>query len=324
MRKFLTGANAALLAALLFFCGSAAVTRADFLGPGFAPGILEQGASGGFTVATGGRIFLPNGTSAAPSLSFTSDTDLGIYRVAADSFGIASSGGTYSTGVYFAPNGSVGGPAYANTLGGGNTGMYFPGNDLIAWSVNNSKKLDLTASDMILAAGMNFEIGTSGSGGWLIMDDLKHAVGTFTEDYESVVRKTWHNYVWTNAMIVAGGADTTEDITIATLDAKTVITNAYIIVDTACTGATTLTMSLGIVGANYEDLVIDSDIKAAANTIYGDAVAEHGTSLAAGVTAAGSRTATTALKVQVNSTVDNLDQVLTCTGRVWIETAILP
>ena len=46
------------------------------------------------TATVSGRLFLANGTAALPSLSFTSDTDTGIYRFGANSIGFAANGAT--------------------------------------------------------------------------------------------------------------------------------------------------------------------------------------------------------------------------------------
>lgn len=131
-----------------------------------------------------------------------------------------------------------------------------------------------------------------------------------------------NKYTWNNAAIVALGANLTGEITVATLPAKTVVKNAYVVINTAATGSATLTVALGYTGGSYVDYIVASDARAAANTVYGDTSGERGTALTGYDLP--SFTGTTDLKLHFISTVNNLDQVLTSTGTVYIETEILP
>jgi hypothetical protein len=146
--------------------------------------------------------------------------------------------------------------------------------------------------------------------------------GTMTMANPSVINKVIHKFSWTNAMITALGAVLSGDIAVCTLPAKTVVTNAYIVVGTAAGGPTTLTMSIGRTGATYLDYINNSDIKAAANTVYGDAVGERGTNLTGYDLAAFA--ATTTVYAHIVGTVTNLNTVTTSTGSIYLETMILP
>lgn len=89
-----------------------------------------------------------------------------------------------------------------------------------------------------------------------------------------------HSYTITTAMInTALGAGTAGDVLMATLPAKTVVKNAYVIITEAGAGPATLTIACGRTGATYIDYIVASDAKAAANTVYGDTSGERGTNL---------------------------------------------
>jgi hypothetical protein len=77
-------------------------------------------------------------------------------------------------------------------------------------------------------------------------------------------------------------------------------------------------------GTPFINYIVPSNAKAAANTVYGDAVAERGTSLDVEFYYLPSYTATTLVTCHFISTVENLDQVTGSTGRVILETALLP
>lgn len=139
-----------------------------------------------------------------------------------------------------------------------------------------------------------------------------------SSQYNYVVSK----YSWTNAMIVALGAGLTGDITVATLPAKTVLVNAYYVVTGTAAGVATLTGALGRTGAGYIDYIVASDLKVAANTVYGDASAERGTNLTGYDLP--SITGTTAVKMHFISTVQNLDQTTGSSGDVYLVTLQLP
>lgn len=145
--------------------------------------------------------------------------------------------------------------------------------------------------------------------------------GTMTAETQANVRHVYSSYTWTNAMVAAlsGGAD---DITVATLPAKTVVYNAYVVILTPDTSANALTVACGRTSTTYIDYIVASDAKAAANTVYGDASGERGTNLVGYDLP--SYTTTTAVKCHFIKTSTNLSTVTGSTGRVILETALLP
>jgi len=134
-----------------------------------------------------------------------------------------------------------------------------------------------------------------------------------------------HSYTWTNAQ-VAALAGTAGDITVATLPAKTQVRNAYVVITGQAAGPTTVTVSCGdaIGGTPFINYTVALDAKVAASTVYGDAVAERGTSLDVEFYYLPSYTATTLVTCHFISTGANLSTVTGSTGRVIIETALLP
>jgi hypothetical protein len=129
---------------------------------------------------------------------------------------------------------------------------------------------------------------------------------------------------WTNDEVVAFGAVLSGNLKVATLPAKTIPTNAYIVLGSQASGTTTLTVSLGRASTAYIDYIVASNAKAAANTIYGDALVERGTNLTGYDLP--SYTAATDVYVQFVATdaSKKLADVLTCTGTVYLVTQTLP
>lgn len=147
--------------------------------------------------------------------------------------------------------------------------------------------------------------------------------GTMTAERQGALTgSSIHSFTWTNAMVVALGASLTGDITICTLPAKTVVKNVYVVITGTAAGVATLTVAVGRVAAGYIDYIVASDAKVAANTVYGDASGERGTNLTGYDLP--SYTGTTDVKAHFISTVQNLDQTTGSTGRVIIETALVP
>jgi hypothetical protein len=130
---------------------------------------------------------------------------------------------------------------------------------------------------------------------------------------------------------VALGASTTGDLSLWTLPAKTIVKRAVVAITGTAAGVTTLTVGVGRTSAAYADYVVASDAKAAANTVYGDAIGggETGTNLfdATAKWSAGdlpSWTGTTAVKAHFISTGANLSAVTGSTGEVCLQTAVIP
>lgn len=149
---------------------------------------------------------------------------------------------------------------------------------------------------------------------------------TMTAEIAAQQRTATHAYTWSNAQVVALGATTTGNINVATLPAKTQVLDAMVVITGAGAGTTTLTVSCGdaIAGTPFINYVVASNAQAAANTVYGDAVAERGTSLDTEFWYLPSYTATTLVTCQFISSGGNLSAVTGSTGRVILTTRLLP
>lgn len=145
--------------------------------------------------------------------------------------------------------------------------------------------------------------------------------GTMTQTNTAEVRTIISRYDWTNAMVTALPT-TAGDIAVCTLPAKTIVTNAYVVITGAAAGPATVTVALGRTGATYIDYIVASDAKAAANTVYGDASAERGTNLTGYDLP--SFTGTTVVNAHFISTGANLSTVTGSSGSVYLETMVLP
>jgi hypothetical protein len=135
------------------------------------------------------------------------------------------------------------------------------------------------------------------------------------------------SYSWTNAMLTAGGAATTWDVTVATLPAKTQVLDALVVILTAQGSAGTLAVSCGDSGV-FNQFVLSGNAKAAANTVYGDAGAERGAALWTATEGnigpyLPSYTATTTVTCRFISD-SAMSTMTTSTGRVILTTRLLP
>lgn len=181
---------------------------------------------------------------------------------------------------------------------------------------------------------------TAASANVAILDGAQMRLGnmaltssTATPTIVAEARTVTHSYAWTNAMVVALGAVLTGDIPMVTLPAKTQVERALVVIDTAAGGPTTLTVSCGdaTVGTPFVNYILPGDAKAAANTVYGDAItgAETGASLfdATAKWVKGflpSYTTTTLVTCHFIATVANLNATTTSTGRLILQTTLLP
>lgn len=147
--------------------------------------------------------------------------------------------------------------------------------------------------------------------------------GNITRVISAEIRRVVHKFSWTNAM-VAALSGTTGNLLVCTLPAKTVVTKALIVITGQAASLTALTVSLGRVSAGYIDYLVASSAKAAANTIYGDAIAEVGTGLSAILGDLPSLTTTTDVNLQFVSAIENLSTVTASAGDVILETVLYP
>ena len=159
-------------------------------------------------------------------------------------------------------------------------------------------------------------------GAHLRLGNMVLTSGTMNVANAGEARTVVSAYEWTNAQVVALGAVTVGDITVATLPAKTVVKNVYVVILTPDSSANALTVACGRTSAAYIDYIVASDAKAAANTVYGDASAERGTNLTGYDLP--SYTGTTAVVCHFIKTTSNLNTVTGSTGRVIIETSLVP
>lgn len=138
---------------------------------------------------------------------------------------------------------------------------------------------------------------------------------TATLTKTAIVRDGWTRMDFTNAMVVALGASLTGNIEMGQLPANSQIENARLQVTTTCGGTTTLTVSCGITGAGYTDIFTAENFQAAAGTRYVTTMAYPGEDVGSSATSAFCR---------FTSTISNLSAVTTCTGTLWVKSAVLP
>lgn len=125
---------------------------------------------------------------------------------------------------------------------------------------------------------------------------------------------------WNDTNVNALGAVNAGDIKVCTLPASTWLRNMNIVITSPESVTTTLTVAGGVTGPNYIDLIVASDAKAAANTIYGNDSGERGTNLTGYFRP--SYNGTTDVYIRFVSTGDTLDNSLDNGGRVEIEYTI--
>lgn len=154
--------------------------------------------------------------------------------------------------------------------------------------------------------------------------------GSMTGSTFGYVRTSWYSMAWTNANVTALGAATSGNVAVVTLPAKTRVLRVLVVITGAAAGPTTLTVSVGRTSSAFEDYIVDSNAKAAANTVYGDADAEIGASLYSTggddhrIDDLTSWTGTTLVNAQFTSSGGNLDTVTGSTGNVYMLLEVLP
>ena len=259
---------------------------------------IGTGANG--IVNATGPLRVPDGTYAVPSIAFASGA--GIYENAAI-YGIGFSCDNHSV--------------YA---GMGQGGLFLGSTGVVYWSTTDPPTGSVNLGLLSLAPGvLKVTNGSTGNGN-IVASTAITAVGTAA--HNGVIRTGVYKRAWTNAEVTAFGGVLTGDLKVATLPAKTIIRNAYVVIDSQAAGTTTLTAAMGRTGAAYIDYIVASNAKVAANTVYGDAVAERGTNLTGYDLP--SYTADVDVYVQFVSTVENLSAVTSCTGTVYLLTETLP
>jgi hypothetical protein len=238
--------------------------------------------------------------------------------------GVTFTGTTTFSGPISAATTGCGGGSGSINFGDADSGFCNAGvtNTNIGIQVNGSELFRCETGSACGFFGNNFNL-TSGN---IRVQGQALTAATMTLENQANVRTLTHSYTWTNAQVVALGATTTGDITVATLPAKTQVLDAAVVITGAAAGPATVTVSCGdaIGGTPFINYVVASDAKAAANTVYGDAVAERGTSIDVEHYYLPSYTATTLVTCHFISSGANLSTVTGSTGRVVLTTRLLP
>lgn len=153
------------------------------------------------------------------------------------------------------------------------------------------------------------------SGNYRSMPGVASGAGNLSEIATGEARTVWQRYDWNNSNIANLGAVTSANVKICTLPARTIVTNAVMILTTGASGALTIAASIGSIGPNYTNLLGSSSLKAADGTVYGLPPASADL-LALSVP--------TDVYLRVVSTVGNLNITTGSSGTIYLETAVLP
>ena len=99
---------------------------------------------------------LPAGTAAAPTISFSGDTDTGIWNNAANELSIACNGSTQfrvrTTGIFITPNGTAAAPSVTN-LNDSDTGMWWPTTNTLGFSTGGAEAMRIDSAQRLLVGG---------------------------------------------------------------------------------------------------------------------------------------------------------------------------
>ena len=191
-----------------------------------------------------------DGTVGAPSITFGSDTDTGLYRHGANQLGLAVGGAAsiiYTTAQGLGLAGGAGSPFYgfASDV---NTGMYLVGADELGFSAGGTKSLSLTASEVYMEKGQVVNRTASGAGNYTILvSDYIIAVTGITAAGDTYTLPAAATAGAGKVFVIkdeGGNADATDKITIDGDGAETIdgaashdIVNAYGSVTLYCNGS---------------------------------------------------------------------------------------
>jgi len=253
--------------------------------------------SPGTGVGTGvsGQVFAPSGVLARPGLSFNGSSSYG--------FGVYSA--TRLCGI---ANAAL---LWCSDFSAVNNG----------WFAHATGSIGFGSSGDPASASNDTYFQRASAGRFRFQQSIL-TVATMAGSNTAELRSFTHAYSWTNAQIVALGATTAGDIKAVTLPAKAVVDNAYLVITGSGAGVTTLTVSCGRTGANYDDYIVDVDAKAAANTRYGAVSGDRGTNLTGYDQP--SYTASTDVYCRFESSGGNLSAVTGSTGRLILTTTLIP
>lgn len=260
-----------------------------------SPLVVKDNVTSVFEVLDGGLLEVVAGTTAIPSIKVTGTTG----------------------GIWF----SNGLPQLNQTANAWACGV---NNGVIneAWTCRATGAIGFSSLDTLSSPDTYFQ---RASAGFFKYPQRALTAATATASNTAELRTFTHAYSWTNAMVVAlGGAS--GDLGMVTLPAKTQVNNAYVVIDTAATQAATLTVSCGdaVGGTPFINWIVASDAKAAANTVYGDAVGERGTSIDTEFYYLPSYTATTLVTCHFIIGAGTLADVTAFTGHLVLTTTLVP
>lgn len=274
---------------------------------------VPQGGSGVATLGTSKQPVLANGTSVftAPPAPATADSNADV---------IWAASGTGKKALVLQANGVQTQPMLDIQQSNGVQAVqaYYDGTIKCYHIGQMASNTDVTV----------FTIDVVGSGARIRDQSAALTGGTLTYSKQHL-KTQWSLFTWTNAMIAALGAATSGDITAFTLPAKTIVHAVIMAVTGQAASVTTLTSTLGTNSATFDNYLNAGDLKAAVNTVYGDALSETGVALNGTTTPPGlghlaSFVSTTDVKMHVVSTIENLSAVTGSTGSIWILTSLLP
>jgi hypothetical protein len=278
---------------------------------------------GGATGATGSICTTTNTITVEGATADANELTIAFSDPTADSTATWSS--TASGAALKLGDGSSSAPSITFTNSGTSTGIGgFSSTNLAFWA-NGGTSLVVGPTNVDAYAGTGTVITRLDATGAKWNSGVLTA-STMTAETTGYLRTVTSSYTWTNAQVVALGAALTGDINVATLPAKTQVLDALVVITGAAAGPTTVTVSCGdaVGGTPFINYVVASDAKAAANTVYGDAAAERGTSIDTEFYYLPSYTGTTLVTCHFISTGANLNTVTGSTGRVILTTRLLP
>lgn len=134
------------------------------------------------SLTTSGVVLGADGSTSAPSFSFSSDTNTGVYRVSADTLGITASGNrqvrffdgdTYFDSRIYAHVGSVGNPSYCFN-DDTDTGIYKVASNQIGIATNGTRRIKIDASGETAIEGTLITSGSATFAGSLTVHGDAH------------------------------------------------------------------------------------------------------------------------------------------------------
>lgn len=170
-----------------------------------------------------GEVRLPNGTAAAPSLTFTSDTNTGLFRSAADALGITTGGTervtvtgastTVASSQILAPSGLGTAPGYGFS-GDPDTGLSLSGAANILLSLAGTDTIDISAAATDILQG-NLSVAS----GNVIVNSATNTLvyagsGTVSQGTSNTTAVTLDTHSGTITMFVAVPASASQTFTV--------------------------------------------------------------------------------------------------------------